>query len=118
MSSSVPVNCTKKSKGDDGTITSNCSLFVWGEIIPTNSDASCSAERYTGSVCRQQLLAWQECAIGGAEDVFLDRMITELSQPQREKQAYQFLQLLRKFYTPMLLLLACWITKLNQLTCQ
>ena len=56
----------------------------------------CSAEPYTGSVCRQQLLVWQECTVGGAEDVILDMTFMEQSQDERERDVAQFFHFLRK----------------------
>ena len=91
------MNCAKKLHlEDDTTKTSNCSLFAWRKGIRNNTNASCSAETYTGSVCRQQLLAWQECAVGGAEDVHIELTVTELSQAKKEKDASQFLRFLSK----------------------
>ena len=42
----------------------NCSAFSWGVFPPEVTDGGCSAEPYAGSVCRQQLLEWQECLVG------------------------------------------------------
>ena len=56
----------------------------------------CNPKPYTGSLCRQQLLAWQECAVGRAEDVLLDLTIGELSLEERERDVFQFLYFLRK----------------------
>ena len=98
LSSSVQRNCTKTLRADyDTTNMPNCSLFSWGKGFPNYRDASCNAEPYTGTVCGKQLLAWQECVIGGGEEVFLDQTLMESSYPQKEKEASQFLQFLRKF---------------------
>ena len=73
---------------------SNCSSFSWGLVYHHDSLDNCSAEPYAGSVCRKQLLAWQECAVGGAEDVFLDLTFMEQSQVERERDVAQFLHFL------------------------
>ena len=62
---------------------------------PDESLGNCSAENYTGSVCRQQLMTWQECILGGeAEDVFLDVTLMEQSQEERERDAARNLHFL------------------------
>ena len=44
-------------------------------------------------------MTWQDCAVGGAEkDVFLDLTLMEHSQEKRERDAAQFLHLLRELY--------------------
>ena len=91
------MNCTERLHLDHYTTkTSNCSLFAWRKGFRNNASASCSAETYTGNVCRQQLLAWQECAVGGAEDVHIELTVAELSQAKKEKDVSQFLQFLSK----------------------
>ena len=99
-SSPVPGNCTNKMVVINATAgPNNCSFFSWGEFIPdSHYSGSCSAEAYAGSVCSEQLMAWQDCAIGGEEEVvLLDATLPKgLSQLQKEKEASQFLQLLRE----------------------
>ena len=90
--SSEPVNCTKFNESIKAL--SNCSSFSWGTANPHDSPGNCSGENYTGSVCRQQLLAWQKCAVGGAEYVLLDLSLMEQSQEEREKDVSQFLHFL------------------------
>ena len=77
----------------------NCSSFSWGVAEPNGSHAvsNCSAELYTGIVCRQQLIVWQDCAVGGeSKDVFLDLTLMEQSQEKREKDAAQLLHFFRE----------------------
>ena len=62
----------------------------------SENPGNCITESYTGSVCRQQLLAWQECAVGSAGDVFLDLTLMEQPQEERERDAAQFLHFLGK----------------------
>ena len=88
------VNCTNINKSIKAA--NNCSSFSWGLAYPNDSPGNCSAENYTGSVCRQQLLAWQECAFGGTEDVFLDLTYMKESQAERERNVAQFLHFLRE----------------------
>ena len=79
----------------------NCSSFSWGVADPhgTHAAGNCSAEIYTGIVCRQQLSAWQDCAVGGAnKDVFLDLTLMEQSQEERERDAAQLLHFLRELF--------------------
>ena len=90
----APVNC--KRLNESVQPLSNCSSISWGEAYSNNGLANCSAEPYTGSVCRQQLLAWQGCAVGGAQDVLLDMTLVELTQVERERDAAQFLHFLRE----------------------
>ena len=96
MSSLLPVNCTNVS--EDVNATANCSLFSWGVVIADDGDDSCSANAYmyTGGVCWPQLLAWQECAVGNAEVVFLDSNFTEQSQQEKERDASRFFHFLSK----------------------
>ena len=75
---------------------SNCSLLSWSMAYATDSPGSCSAENYTGSVCRPQLLLWQDCTAGSRQDVLLDLTLTERSQEERERDVAQFLHLLRE----------------------
>ena len=88
----VPVNCMRVNESVQPL--NNCSSVSWGEAFPNDGLANCSAEPYTGNVCRQQLLAWQECAVGGSEDVLLDMTLVELTQVERERDAAQFLHFL------------------------
>ena len=88
------VNCT----GYWFSNSTDCSPFSWTVANPDEGSVGCSAEVYTGSVCRQQLLGWQECAVGGAEDVFLDLTSMDKSQLERERDVAQFLYFLRELY--------------------
>ena len=65
-----------------------------GVAYRNDSLGNCSAAPYSGSVCRPQLLAWQDCAVGGAEDVFLDLSLMEQSQEESERDVAQFLHFL------------------------
>ena len=67
-------------------------------VNPSDGGEGCSVEAYTGSVCKQQLLEWQECAVGGAEDVFLDLTSMDQSQQERERDVAQLLYFLRKLF--------------------
>ena len=73
-----------------------CSSLSWGVAYPNSShEGNCRPENYTGIVCRQQLMTWQDCAVGGAEkDVFLDLTLMEQSQEESERDAAQFLHFL------------------------
>ena len=75
-----------------------CSSLSWGVAHPNGShEGNCRVENYTGIVCRQQLMTWQDCAVGGADkDVFLDLTLMQQSQEQRERDAAQFLYFLRE----------------------
>ena len=75
----------------------DCSLVSWGTAYPEKSTGNCSAEPYTGNVCRQQLLAWQECAVGVVEEVLLDGRLMEQSEAERERDIAQFHYYLREF---------------------
>ena len=76
----------------------DCSIVSWGTAYPEiSSDGNCSMEPYTGSVCRDQLLAWQECAVGVVEEVLLDESLMEQSQAERERDTAQFHYFLREF---------------------
>ena len=90
------VNCTNINESTK--TANNCSPFTWGMAYLNDSPGNCSAESYTGSVCKQQLLSWQECAFGGTEDVLLDLTYMKESQEEREKIVAQFLHFLREFY--------------------
>ena len=76
----------------------NCSSFTWSMAYPNDSPGYCSAVNYTGGVCRQQLQAWQECAVGGAGGAFLDLSFREQSQEERERDVANFLYFLVKLY--------------------
>ena len=75
-----------------------CSSLSWGVGYPNGSlEGICRPENYTGIVCRQQLMTWQDCVVGGADkDVFLDLTLMEQSQEERERDAAQFLHFLRE----------------------
>ena len=89
---SVQVNCISINESVKGL--HNCSSFSWGISPSTASFDQCGPEFYTGSVCRQQLLAWQECSVGSAEDVYLEMTFMEKYQEESERDATQFLQFL------------------------
>ena len=92
---SGPDNCTEMNTTQLQSV--DCILYSWGRVLDDeNHDTSCNPKPYTSSVCRQQLLAWQECAVGTMEDLFLDLTIGELSQLERERDASQFLYFLRE----------------------
>ena len=91
------MNCSYINESIKASI--KCSPFSWGVVYANGSLGNCSEENYTGSVCRQQLLEWQECAVEGPnKDVFLDLTLMELSQQERERDVAQFLHFLREFY--------------------
>ena len=92
-STSLPENCTKIH--GSGSAMTDCSSYSWGTVI-NGVDGECTPQAYTGSVCWQQLLAWQECTGGAAEDVFLDSASKKLSQEERERDVARFLHFLRK----------------------
>ena len=100
-SSSVPVNCVNVNESVKEL--SNCSALSRGIAYPNDSLGNCSTENYTGSVCRQQLLAWKECAVGGAKEIFLDLTFIKLSQEEKERDAAQFLHFLRELHSNWLL---------------
>ena len=91
---SAPVNCTEMIGSGLGSV--DCISYSWGMVLDDENHGVCNPKPYTSSVCRQQLLAWQECAVGGGEDVFLDLTFGELSQEEREKEVSQFLYFIRK----------------------
>ena len=90
------VNCTNVDESVKAL--SNCSSFTWKMAYTNNSPGNCSAENYTGIVCRQQLQSWQECAVVGADNVFLDLTFMEQSQGKRERDAAQFLNFYCQLY--------------------
>ena len=90
---SVPVNCTIGVEN----ASLDCSLIPWATFYSETSPGNCSAEPYAGSVCRQQLLAWHECAVGGVEEVLLDGNLMETSQEERERDTAKFHHFLREF---------------------
>ena len=92
MSSSIQVDCAVIN--ESVKTLGNCYSFSWGMAYPSNIPGNCTAERYTGSVCRPQLLEWQECTAGGADDVFIDLAIMEQSQEESERDVAQFLHFL------------------------
>ena len=77
--------------------SSGCSLFSWSTAYSNDRPGNCSAENYTGSVCRPQLLLWQDCSAGSRQDVLLDLTLMEHSQEEGERDASQFLHFLREF---------------------
>ena len=94
-STSVPVNCTKTSTVENASV--DCSLVSWGTVFPETGAGNCSAESYIGSSCRQQLLAWRDCVVGGSGDVLVDRNFKEDPQEEKERDVAQFHHFLREF---------------------
>ena len=92
----VSVNCTRLS-GQVNELA-NCSYSSWGLHLSNGSPGKCRAETYIGNACRQQLMAWQECAFGSAGDVFLDASFMHQSQPERERNAARFLHFLCELF--------------------
>ena len=92
-STSLPANCTKMH--GSGSAMTDSSSYSWGTVV-NGVDGECTPQAYTGNVCGQQLLAWQECTGGGAEDVFLDSTSKKLSQEERERDVARFLHFLRE----------------------
>ena len=89
------MNCNRDSA--DVNTVANCSLYSWAMESPNESFGNCSGELYSGGVCRQQLLEWQECAVGGGEEVLLDLTLMESSQEERERDASQFLHFISEW---------------------
>ena len=75
-----------------------CSSLPWSSAYISNSTANCNVSVYTGSVCRQQLLTWQECAVGSIEDILLDLTFMQQSQEESERDVAQFLYFLRELF--------------------
>lgn len=92
-STSLPANCTKMY--GSGSAMTDCSSYSWGTVV-NGVDGQCTPQAYTGNVCWQQLLAWQECTGGAAEDVYLDLESTNISQEERERDVARFLHFLRE----------------------
>ena len=77
--------------------SANCSSLPWDIANVNNGTNSCSVSTYNGSVCKQQLLSWQECAVGGSENVYLDMAFVEHSLwEESERNVAQFLHFLRE----------------------
>ena len=94
-SASIPFNCSDIKASELGSV--DCVSYSWGRVLDVDNHGICIPHPYTSSLCRQQLLAWQECAVGGAEDPLLDLNVGKLSLEEREKDISQFLHFLRKF---------------------
>ena len=92
----APVDCERISQGINES--TGCSFISWGMDLLSDYNGSCSAEAYTGSACRQQLLAWQACAIGQSEPIFLDLSFMEQSLKKRERDVSRFIHFLCKFF--------------------
>ena len=91
----VVVNCP----GYLASNSTSCSPFSGSVVNSDEGNLGCNAEAYTGSVCKEQLLAWQECTVGGAEDVLLDSMsMMDQSQQEKERDVAQFLYFLRELF--------------------
>ena len=108
--STAPVNCERISQGINES--TGCSFISWGMDLPSDHHRNCNAEAYTGSVCRQQLLAWQECAIGQPEPLFLDLTFMEQSLKERERDVAQFFHFLREFFL-FLFSMCTWTVSIN-----
>ena len=83
---------------------SSCPFFSWSMAYRKDKPGSCNAESYTGSVCRPQLLLWQDCSAGSRQDVLLDLTLMEHSQEERERDVAQFLHFLREIKLAMFIL--------------
>ena len=95
-STSLSRNCSDINGSEFGSL--DCISYSWGRILNTETNGVCNPEPYTNGLCRPQLLAWQECVVGGgAEDVLIDWTFGELSLEERERDVSQFLYFLRKF---------------------
>ena len=92
---SVPFNCSDINASELGSV--DCVSYSWGRVLDVDNHSVCNPKPYTSSLCRQQVRAWQECALGGTEDLLLDLTFTELSLEERERDVSQFLHFLRKF---------------------
>ena len=89
------MNCSDINASEVGSV--DCLSYSWGRVIDEDNHGVCNLNPYASSLCRQQLLAWQECAVGGAEDLLLDLTFGELSLEERERDISQFRHFLRKF---------------------
>ena len=89
------VNCSNVNESVKAL--SSCSSFSWSIAYSIDRPGNCSGENYTGSVCRPQLLLWQNCSAGSGQDVLLDLTLMEHSQEERERDVAQFLHFLREF---------------------
>ena len=89
------VNCSNINT--TGKPSSSCSSFSWSMAYSNDRPGNCSAKNYTGSVCRPQLLLWQDCSVGSRQDVLLDLTLMEHSQEERERDVAQLLHFLREF---------------------
>ena len=89
---SLPLNCSVINGSELESV--DCLSYSWGRVLDVENDGVCNPMPYSGSLCRQLLLAWQECAVRGAEDVLLDLTFGELSQEERERDVSQFLYFL------------------------
>ena len=92
---SVQLNCSDINASGLGSV--DCVSYSWGRVLDEDNHGICNLNPYNSSSCRQQLLAWQECALGSAEDLFLDFTFGELSLEEKERDASQFLHFLRRF---------------------
>ena len=95
-STSAAVNCTEQNASLIST--NGCSSHSWGTVYHDQNNGSCVPEAYTGIVCRQQLLTWQECVSGRSGEVLLDSTFKEKSHDELERDVSQFLHFLRKYY--------------------
>ena len=74
----------------------DCLPYTWGVVQSSESGSPCVAERYTGNVCRKQLLGWQECctAKGGDQVLLQSADSGSRSQLEAEKDVAQLLYFL------------------------
>ena len=50
--------------------STNCSSYSWADRV--SSAVNCTAVPYTGGVCRGHLSAWQQCALGQSDSVWIN----------------------------------------------
>ena len=73
--------------------STSCSPMAW-----VFDNSTCNPQPYIGSICRTQLLKWQNCAIGPSESGTV-AISTEVDQNQAEQIAIEFLQAMSKFFS-------------------
>ena len=81
-------SCLKVASSVNTSDPSTCSSRIWGV-----ENTVCDSERYTGSVCRAELLAWQGCVIGQAQPELIAISVSG-NQEDLEQQAAETLQLI------------------------
>ena len=100
-SSSTPANCAEL----NGTVntSTDCSSYSLEKAYSNHSTENCTPVTYTGSLCRFQLLTWQDCTTEATKTVLLDATSMEQTQEEKERDVTQFLHFLREF-------VHCWFT--------